>query len=163
VIGALLLYYGFKWLRKNTLRLAGRKARASSQAEYDEALEEAERTETDWAARAVAFKGVLLEGIEIVVIVAALAERPSGATAALAGAGLAALVVLSAGFALRRPLSRVPETELKWGVGALLTSFGLFFLGEGLGVHWPGGDAGVVYILAAVIGIDLLVLLRLRA
>jgi uncharacterized membrane protein len=163
IIGALLLYYGLKWLRKNTLRLAGRKARASSQAEYEETLEAAERTTTDWAARAVAFKGVLLEGIEIVLIVGALAARPSGATAALVGACVAAVLVIAAGVALRRPLSRIPETELKWGVGALLTAFGLFFLGEGLHVHWPGGDAAVVYILAALIAADLLVLLRIRA
>src|SRR5262249_12344728 len=137
VIGALLLYYGLKWLRKNTLRLAGRKARASSQAEDDETLEAVERTTTDRAARAGAFKGVLLEGIEIVLIVGALAARPSGAAAALVGAGIATALVIGAGVALRRPLSRIPETELKWGVGLLLSSFGLFFLGEGLGVHWP--------------------------
>jgi uncharacterized membrane protein len=106
--------------------------------------------EPDWAARLVAFKGVLLEGVEIVVIVSALAARPGGAAAALTGAGVAAVAVVAAAAWLRRPLARIPETELKWGVGALLSSFGVFFLAEGLHVEWPGGDAAVLYVLAVL-------------
>ena len=152
VIGTLLLLFGLEWLRKGTLRLGGRRARASSAHEYDETVEELAHDDgSDWAARVVAFKGVLLEGVEVVIIVAALAARPAGPVPAILGAAVAAVAVLALGIKLRHPLSRLPETELKYGVGVVLSSLGLFFAGEGLGVEWPGGDVALLYVAAALV------------
>jgi Ca2+/H+ antiporter, TMEM165/GDT1 family len=155
VVGVALLLFGLEWLRKGVLRLAGRRALSDSLKEY---LEEREAMAAlppadgpDWPARIVAGKGVLLEGVEVVLIVAALSGGSQGAAPALAGAGLALLVVAAIGLVVHRPLARLPESQLKYGVGLLLTSFGVFFLGEGLGVDWPGGDAALLYVVLAML------------
>jgi uncharacterized membrane protein len=159
-IGALLLLFGLEWLRKGTLRLAGRRSRSSSMSEYVETQEELHEAplppvgQADWAGRFVAFRGVLIEGVELVLIVSALGARPSGPAPAIVGAAVAVVAVLTLGAALRRPLARLPETELKWGVGVLLSAFGIFFAAEGLGVEWPGGDAALLYVAALLAGVS---------
>jgi uncharacterized membrane protein len=157
VIGVALLLFGLEWLRKGVLRLAGRRSPSSSFQEY---LDEREALEgmaavaggqPDWPARIVAGKGVLLEGVEVVLIVAALGAGPNGLAPAVAGAGVAVLLTLAIGFVLHRPLMRLPESHLKYAVGIVLSSFGVFFLGEGLAVEWPLADGALLYIAAVLL------------
>jgi uncharacterized membrane protein len=156
VIGALLLLFGLEWLRKATLRLAGLRARSSAQDEYEDTLAELAddplppEGSPDWVGRAIAFKGVLLEGVEIVLIVSVIAAEPGSETAALVGAAVAAVITIGVGIALRGRLAGLPETQVKWTVGVMLTAFGVFFCGEGLHADWPGGDIALLYVAAAL-------------
>ena len=142
------------------LRLAGRRSPSSSFQEY---LEEREALEgmapvepgrPDWPARVVAGKGVLLEGVEVVLIVAALGAGPDGLAPAVAGAAVAVVLVIGVGVALHRPLMRLPESHLKYAVGVVLSSFGVFFLGEGLGTDWPGSDLALLYVAATLLAVS---------
>ena len=94
---------------------------------------------------------MLLEGVEVVLIVAALGAGPDGLAPAVAGAGVAVLLTLGIGLALHRPLMRLPESHLKYAVGIVLSSFGVFFLGEGLDVEWPLADGALLYIAATLL------------
>jgi Ca2+/H+ antiporter, TMEM165/GDT1 family len=158
VIGAFLLLFGLEWLRKGVLRLAHLRSPSSSFREFVEEQEELESLalppegRPDWAGRVIAFKGVLLEGVEVILIVTALGARPGGLTPALIGGGVALVAVIAVGLVLHAPLSRLPETHLKYLVGVVLSSFGVFFASEGLGVSWPLGDAALLY-LAATFGL----------
>ncbi|MFL5883663.1 MAG: hypothetical protein ACJ77M_01215 [Thermoleophilaceae bacterium] len=157
VIGAALLLFGLEWLRKGILRLAGRRSPSDSFKEFVEEREALEAMELppegrpDWAGRAIAFKGVLLEGVEVILIITALGARPGGLAPALVGGVVALVAIGGIGVVLHAPLRRVPESHLKYMVGVVLTSFGVFFAAEGLGVHWPGSDAALLYIAAAVL------------
>jgi uncharacterized membrane protein len=153
VVGVALLLFGMEWLRKGVLRLAGRRARSDSYAEFlaeREALLEVDPPAAgrfDWPGFVVAFKGVLLEGVEVILIVTVLAARPGGLAPALAGAACAVVLTVALGAVLHRPLRRLPESELKYVVGLVLTTFGTFFCAEGMGVRWPLGDAALLVVL----------------
>src|SRR4051812_31974718 len=157
VIGVFLLLFGLEWLRKGVLRLAGLRSPSSSFQEYVEEREQLEAVglppegRPDWAGRAIAFRGVLLEGVEVILIVPALGARPGGLAPTLAGGLLAVALVVAIGLVLREPLRRLPETHLKYTVGVVLTAFGVFFTAEGLGVEWPGADAALLYVAAALV------------
>jgi uncharacterized membrane protein len=144
VVGALLLLFGLRWLRKAVMRAAGRiplhDEAALYQAETIRLSASPKPVERDWAAFATACKIVLLEGVEVIFIVFALGAAGQEWKAAGSGAALALLAVIGLGFALHKPLTRVPENSLKFAVGVLLTSFGLFWAVEGLGLTWPGED-----------------------
>lgn len=145
-IGVLLLLFGLGWLRKASLRAAGVMALhdedAIFEAEKAELGAEVARRATaqDWIAGMAAFKAVLLEGLEVIFIVIAVGAGRGLMVPAGLGALGACIVVLLIGAIVHRPLSRVPENSLKFVVGVMLSSFGVFWTGEGLGIAWPGSD-----------------------
>ena len=158
VIGLLLLLFGLAWLRKAILRYSGRKALHDEAAIYARevrALRGAPVTGTsDRLGFVTAYNAVLLEGLEVAVIVLTFGASSAAALRfAVLGAALAVLVVGGAGVALRRPLRRVPENLLKFIVGVMLTSFGTFWSGEGLGIAWWRGDWSLPFIIAAYVGV----------
>jgi Ca2+/H+ antiporter, TMEM165/GDT1 family len=150
VVGVLLVLFGMRWLRKAVLREAGVIPL------HDEAKVYAKETESlggkrfaasvgwDAIAIATAFKAVVLEGLEVVFIVIAVGSVGHMLIPASAGAATAGIVVVLFGLALRRPLARVPENTLKFAVGILISAFGVFWVGEGLGFHWPGSDLSIL-------------------
>jgi uncharacterized membrane protein len=153
-VGALLLVFGLQWLRKAILRASGYKALHDETEAFREERERAtaagekERAGLDWYAFTVSFKGVLLEGLEVVFIVIAFGTAQGRLWLAVAGALTAAVVVLAAGLLVRGPLERVPENTIKFVVGLLLTSFGCFWAAEGVGVEWPGGELSLLGVIA---------------
>lgn len=150
VIGVLLLLFGMRWLRKAILRSAGvvplHDEATTFAVETEELREQAprDRARFDWLAAVTSFKAVLLEGLEVVFIVVALSAGHGMLLPASAGAVAACLLVAGVGFIVHRPLARVPENTLKFAVGVILSAFGVFWTGEGLGVAWPGGDVAIV-------------------
>jgi uncharacterized membrane protein len=155
VVGTLLLVFGLQWLRKAVLRSVGLKAKHDEDAIFAEQVAELTAAPPSEGRAAtgfvVAFKGVFLEGLEVVVIVLTLGTTSHHLGLAAAAAAAAVVVVLVAGLIVARQLSRVPENAMKMGVGLMLVSFGTFWSGEGVGVHWPGADLAIP-VLVAVYG-----------
>ena len=151
VVGGVLLVFGMQWLRKAVLRAAGLKAKHDENEIFQKnvsALSGATRTRRDAGGFTVAFKGVFLEGLEVVIIVITLGST-GHALALAAGSALVALVVVGAiGAVVARQLAGVPENAMKMGVGIMLVSFGTFWGGEGLGMHWPGTDLAIPVLIA---------------
>src|SRR3954451_6490546 len=146
VVGTFLLLFGLRWLHKAILRQAGLKA-LHDEAEEFEATKRALSAREHWVAVTTAFNGVLLEGVEVVLIVIALGGVGHRA-GAVVGATAALLAVVVAGVVLRAPLTRIPENLMKASVGVMLTSFGVFFVGEGIGVHWWHEDVSILLLVA---------------
>ena len=156
VVGGLLLVFGLGWLRKAILRASGFKGLHDEGAIYQRQLSAAEQARPggifgDSYAFTLAFKGVLLEGLEVVFIVLTFGANQHSIPLAAAGAAAAVILVTGAGLALRAPLARVPENTLKFAVGVLLTAFGTFWGVEGAGGHWPGSDVALLPLIAAVL------------
>jgi uncharacterized membrane protein len=169
VVGALLLVFGLQWLRKAILRASGHKALHDEDKLFAEHLAQAADQQPrrfmlapDWYGFTLAFKGVLLEGLEVVFIVLTFGANDKNVGLAAIAAGCAVVLIAAAGFAIRAPLARVPENTMKFVVGIMLTSFGVFWGGEGAGANWPGSDAALLVIIPAValLGIGLTALLR---
>jgi uncharacterized membrane protein len=156
VVGALLLVFGLQWLRKAILRASGWRAIRDEDAIFARETDAArsasheERAGLDWYAFTISFKGVLLEGLEVAFIVLTFGSAQGSIPLAVVGAAAAAILVIVAGVVVRGPLSRVPENTLAFAVGVMLTTFGIFWGAEGVGVSWPGDDASLPVVLAFV-------------
>jgi uncharacterized membrane protein len=157
VVGALLAIFGVQWLRKAILRATGYKSLHDEASAYlrevaaaRAATASSRRGVSDWYAFTLSFKGVLLEGLEVVFIVITFGDNQRNLGAAVIGAAAAVLVVAVTGVLVRAPLARVPENAMKFAVGIMLTSFGLFWGAEGTGVSWPGNDASLLGLVPVV-------------
>lgn len=150
VVGGLLLIFGLQWLRKAILRAGGYKALHDEDAIFATQLAAARTAETDWYAFTLSFKGVVLEGLEVVFIALTFGANQHDIPLAALAAAAAVLVVTVAGLAVRAPLARVPENTMKFVVGVMLTSFGVFWGAEGAGAVWPGSDAALLVVVPAV-------------
>lgn len=165
VVGGLLLVFGLQWLRKAILRAAGLKSQHDEDETYREEAAAASAAGApaegiDPYSFTIAFKGVLLEGLEVVFIALTFGANQHRLGLAAAAATAAVLLVTAVGVIVRRPLAHVPENAMKFGVGVMLTSFGIFWGAEGAGAEWPGGDAALPVVIAAVLAVSL-VLARL--
>lgn len=176
IVGSLLLVFGMQWLRKAILRASGFKALHDEEKIYREEVATATYAKnvshffvSDWYGFTLAFKGVLLEGLEVVFIVVTFGiiqkgSNPHAFTLALVAAISATVLVTVAGFIIHKPLSKIPENSMKFIVGILLTSFGIFWGAEGAGAIWPHADLSLLAItpFVFVTSLILIALLKIR-
>jgi uncharacterized membrane protein len=158
IVGIVLTLFGLAWLRKAILRYAGRRALKNEEAAFARelsTLRSAEDVQADRIGTVTAFKSVLLEGLEVAIIVVTFGAASTLALEwSLAGAAAAVLLVALIGLALKRPASRVPENTMKFVVGIMLTSFGTFWTGEGLGIAWLGADLSLLMLAAFYLAVS---------
>jgi uncharacterized membrane protein len=161
VVGALLLVFGLQWLRKGVLRVAAQ-GWAVGQGEEDVDDGDVPAGRLDWTGFVLSFKGVSLEGLEVAVIVVALGGASGALGSAVVGAIAAVVVLAAVGAATYGLIARIPRRALQLFVGALLSSFGTFWAGQGVGVGWPGSELALVWLVAlyAAAGLVLLHLVR---
>ena len=168
IVGALLLAFGLQWLRKAILRSSGYKALHDEDAIFAEEAEAARaagsetRAGIDWYGFTLSFKGVLLEGLEVAFIVVTFGSAQGNIPLAVLGAAIALVLVAVVGIAVRAPLTRVPENTMKFAVGVMLTTFGIFWSTEGVGADWPGGDVALLFVLGWVIAVSWVAVTLLR-
>jgi uncharacterized membrane protein len=169
VVGGLLLIFGLQWLRKAILRASGLKALHDENEIFNRELAAARAAASerrfsvpDWYAFTLSFKGVLLEGLEVAFIALTFGTNQHDVPLAAVAAGAAVVAVAAVGVAVRAPLARVPENTMKFVVGVMLTSFGMFWGAEGAGASWPGSDAALIALVpgVALLGLALTALLR---
>ena len=169
VVGGFLLVFGLQWICKAVLRAAGARAKHDEAAIYERELDFLRQEPPvpavgmDWISFTVAFKGVLLEGLEVAFIVVTFGSSVGQLGPAALGAVVAGVLVVSVGVAVHRPLARVPENGLKFAVGLMLVTFGTFWAGEGIGIDWPAGDAVLLVLLAAYLAVSLVGVWAVRA
>jgi uncharacterized membrane protein len=168
-IGGILLIFGLQWIRKAVLRASGhkdlhdeakifQKELAAAQA----AVRESRHGVSDWYAFTLSFKGVVLEGLEVVFIALTFGSNQHDIPLAAIAAVAAVVIVVAAGVAIRAPLARVPENSMKFVVGVMLTGFGTFWGAEGAHAHWPGSDAALLVLIPAIAVFSLLIVVYLR-
>jgi uncharacterized membrane protein len=157
LVGALLAVFGLMWLTKAILRASGFKGLHDEAGIYERQVAAARAADAggrygvrDWYAFTLAFKGVLLEGLEVVFIAITFGDNQGNLGLAALAAAAAVLVIAGVGVAARAPLARVPENTMKFAVGVMLTSFGTFWGAEGAGVHWPGNDASLLGLIPVI-------------
>jgi uncharacterized membrane protein len=169
VVGGFLVIYGLQWLTKAILRGGGAKAKHDEAAIFDRevaAMREeppVPATGVDWISFTVAFKGVLLEGLEVAFIVVTFGASAGMLGPAALGAAIAGVAVLIVAVFVQGPLARVPENGLKFAVGVMLVGFGTFWAGEGVGVEWPAEDATILLLLAGYLVLSLIAVRLVRA
>jgi uncharacterized membrane protein len=161
-IGALLLVFGLQWFTKAVRRVAAKGFAGDDEEEVDAAGDGEHRFGLDWTAFVLAFKGVLLEGLEIAFIVVTFGVAAGQIWLGAIGGGSALVLVGGLGVAFHRLLQRIPRSVLILTVGLLLSTFGTFWAGEGLGVHWPGGDLALPVLLGFYCAAAVLLVLAQR-
>jgi uncharacterized membrane protein len=164
-IGVLLLLFGMRWLRKAILRAAGVIALHDEDAAFaaESAALRAHTVRLNWLAGLASYKAILLEGLEVVFVVIAVGAGRGLLVPASLGALAACGLVAAIGLVVHRPLARVPENTLKFAVGVMLSAFGIFWTGEGLGVPWPGEDLAILGFAALLLVLALAAVRLARA